>query len=86
MSYKIIKNFYGEQIQRTSDGAYIPEDPLNRDYVEYKKWVDSGNNRSWMIRYASTDIGTGWSFFYSTDGSNYTQQWVLTLVMVSGIM
>tara|TARA_R100000458_G_C8253949_1_gene230348 strand:+ start:1185 stop:1343 length:159 start_codon:yes stop_codon:yes gene_type:complete len=43
MSYKIIKNFYGEQIQRTSDGAYIPEDPLNRDYVEYKEWVDSGN-------------------------------------------
>ena len=36
------------------------------------QWQDSGNNRSWMIRYASQDIGTGWSFFYSTDGSNYT--------------
>ena len=36
------------------------------------QWQDSGNNRSWMIRYASQDIGTGWSFFYSTNGSNYT--------------
>ena len=26
----------------------------------------------WAIRYASQDIGTGWSFFYSTNGSNYT--------------
>jgi hypothetical protein len=25
----------------------------------------------WAIRYASIDIGTGWSFFYSTTGSNY---------------
>ena len=25
----------------------------------------------WAIRYASQDIGTGWSFFYSTNGSNY---------------
>ncbi len=25
----------------------------------------------WAIRYASQDIGTGWSFFYSTTGSNY---------------
>ena len=34
------------------------------------QWGSS--NQSWMIRYASQDIGTGWSFFYSTDGSNYT--------------
>ncbi len=36
------------------------------------KWVDSGSNRSWMIRYSSQDIGTGWSFFYSLDGWNYS--------------
>jgi len=34
------------------------------------QWGSS--NQSWMIRYASQDIGTGWSFFYSTNGSNYT--------------
>ena len=33
------------------------------------QWASS--NQSWMIRYASQDIGTGWSFFYSTNGSNY---------------
>ena len=37
------------------------------------KWVDSGSNRSWMIRYSSQDIGTGWSFFYSTNGWDYGQ-------------
>ena len=51
MSYKIIKNFYGEQIQRTSDGAYIPEDLNNKDYVEYKEWVDEGNTAPKEIRY-----------------------------------
>ena len=30
-----------------------------------------GSNFGWMIRYASPDIGTGWSFFFSTNGSNY---------------
>jgi hypothetical protein len=32
----------------------------------------SGSSNSWGIRYASQDVGTGWSFFYSTNGSNYT--------------
>ena len=42
----------------------------NSGYVSaVSKWGTS--NFSWMIRAASTDIGTGWSFFYSTDGSNY---------------
>lgn len=43
MSYKIIKNCLDTVIQRTSDGAFIPEDPHNRDYVEYREWVDAGN-------------------------------------------
>ena len=42
----------------------------NSGYVSaVAKW--SSSNQSWMIRAASTDIGSGWSFFYSTDGSNY---------------
>lgn len=28
---------------RESDGAYIPKDITNRDYIEYLKWVDEGN-------------------------------------------
>ena len=43
MSYKIIKNLYGEHITRTSDNAYIPVALNNKDYVEYKEWVDLGN-------------------------------------------
>ena len=34
------------------------------------KWQSS--NFSWMVRYSSADIGTGWSFFWSTTGSNYS--------------
>ena len=51
MSYKIIKNLYGEHITRTSDNAYIPVDLNNKDYVEYKEWVDEGNTAPKEIRY-----------------------------------
>jgi hypothetical protein len=30
------------QIHRSSDGAYIPPDSANRDYVEYMEWVAAG--------------------------------------------
>jgi len=30
-------------IIRLSDGAFIPNDPGNRDYREYLKWVEDGN-------------------------------------------
>lgn len=30
-------------IQRTSDGAMIPADPTNADYVAYEAWVAAGN-------------------------------------------
>ena len=40
------------------------------DFTALGKWQSGGN--SFAIRYASQDIGTGWSFFYSTNGSNYT--------------
>ena len=32
-----------QMIQRKADGAFIPFDPGNRDYQEYKRWLDEGN-------------------------------------------
>jgi hypothetical protein len=33
----------GTSIKRLSDGAFIPNDPGNRDYREYQAWLDAGN-------------------------------------------
>jgi len=30
-------------IIRKSDGAYIPKDPLNRNFREYENWLSKGN-------------------------------------------
>ena len=30
-------------ILRTTDGAFIPPDPANRDYAAYLEWVEAGN-------------------------------------------
>jgi hypothetical protein len=30
-------------IKRLSDGAFIPNDPGNRDYRDYLDWLDAGN-------------------------------------------
>jgi len=41
--YKLI-NFEGQllnQVQRLSDGAYIPFDPANSDYIAYLEWCKS---------------------------------------------
>jgi hypothetical protein len=43
--YKLI-NFEGQllnQVQRLSDGAYIPMSEDNTDYQAYLKWVAEGN-------------------------------------------
>jgi hypothetical protein len=32
----------GDTIVRTKDGACIPNDPANRDYAEYQKWLEDG--------------------------------------------
>ena len=32
-------------IKRLSDGAFIPNDPGNRDYRDYLDWLDAGNTQ-----------------------------------------
>jgi len=39
--YRVVKD--SSMIQRLSDGAFVPNDPSNRDSVEYQKWVQKGN-------------------------------------------
>lgn len=45
--YQKIKDIGGnvrlDTIQRTSDGAFIPADPRNKDYQEYGQWLAAGN-------------------------------------------
>lgn len=40
MTYQLTQ---GDIILRLSDNAFIPPDPLNRDYAEYRAWVEEGN-------------------------------------------
>lgn len=32
-----------DSVQRLSDNAFIPFDPMNSDYVEYLRWLSEGN-------------------------------------------
>ena len=47
MSYKLIKQSITNRedvvVKRLSDNAFIPFDDDNKDYVEYKEWLASGN-------------------------------------------
>ena len=39
MNYKIISN----GVLRLDDGANIPDDPLNQDWIAYQAWLSQGN-------------------------------------------
>ena len=45
--YKLVKPLFDNKpstsVQRLSDEAFIPFDPVNKDYQEYLKWVAEGN-------------------------------------------
>ena len=32
-----------EKVIRLTDNAFIPFDPANRDYAEYLRWLEEGN-------------------------------------------
>jgi hypothetical protein len=40
MTYQLTS---GDTILRTTDGAFIPPDPANRDYATYLAWLEEGN-------------------------------------------
>jgi hypothetical protein len=40
MTYQLTS---GNTILRTTDGAFIPPDPGNRDYTAYLAWLEEGN-------------------------------------------
>ena len=40
MTYQLTQ---GNTILRLADDAHIPQDPANRDYVEYLAWLEEGN-------------------------------------------
>jgi len=33
-----------DSVLRTEDGAYIPNDPANRDWIEYQEWLAVDGN------------------------------------------
>jgi hypothetical protein len=41
MSYKLLN--FSSHILRVNDGAFIPKDPSNVDYMNYLKWCEAGN-------------------------------------------
>jgi hypothetical protein len=41
--YKLLPTIYGSNVQRLSDGAFIPFDIANTDYQAYLKWLEEGN-------------------------------------------
>jgi hypothetical protein len=45
--YKLTNPLFGQtkpsSVIRTTDGACIPFDPDNTDFVEYQKWLSEGN-------------------------------------------
>jgi len=42
-TYKIIRTYLGDSISRIEDGAAIPKNTTNCDYMAYLAWIADGN-------------------------------------------
>jgi hypothetical protein len=42
-------------IRRIADEAIIPSDPANRDYADYRTWVEDGNSPTVPLDLDETD-------------------------------
>jgi hypothetical protein len=40
--YQLLTPDVNGPVLRTADGASIPNDPANRDWMEYQKWLEAG--------------------------------------------
>jgi len=44
------------EIYKTDEGLFIPQDPKNKDYQEYLKWVQAGNTPAPVDPYTSEQL------------------------------
>lgn len=53
------------QIERIEDGAIIPEDAANKDYLAFLQWMDQGNTPEPAVNLSDVDTTFGddqWAF------------------------
>ena len=55
MNYQILQSNYSSCIQRISDSAFIPTDPMNNDYQHFLSWKAKGNTPQ-IINISTTTV------------------------------
>jgi hypothetical protein len=61
-------------VTRTEDGAWIPNDPDNRDWVEYQEWLAEGGVPDPYVQAQTLDspkYSWGPSIFEAVGGQDY---------------
>ncbi len=71
MSYQILNDFNGnvrnDGVRRLSDGAFIPNDELNRDWKIYNQWLSAGNQPEMPSATDPIKLKTQRDNFYKND-------------------